>query len=549
LLGVTGDRNGSEEAGREAEAGDTIELMWSRMRALSNIIFVILFLVAIFGQTSGLIESYTFKKMMPRILAAALLTQLSYFITVELSDSVANIGFGLQSFLEGELDIEKNSLIGLLFDSYEGVLGPDTIAGAGVVSVMLALATVGTGAIVPAFLLALPFIFAMVISVIVGLITMIARKMILIVLVVISPLALVFWILPSTEKNAKKWFDLYIKSLLMHPLIILLIVVGKIVAKILFEVGDSSTSISSTSVVFLLAGVTAYILPYAMLPMTFKMSGSAISAANGFLKSQGDKLSQQTKKWSDGKWGNQKKQLGEQYHDRVAEGKDGRINNWKKFGLGVVSGERAKENPTLGLGSRSKEYNERALDRNRRTAQNEAKNLELENLEASRQRDRQRHEDDINNEKRTAYVDYQALVGEDNAVSLDEFENFGEKDLREEMASKGVSAADIDSMVEANESSFDGIDDRMGRDRIRQMQGSVWNHDTKGWDENKATIAQRRAAAADAVTMYGTQTQIGEAFADLSQMRERGYKGIDGDRVTGRHGDEIFTGTTKALST
>ncbi|MCL2002041.1 hypothetical protein FWG76_01390, partial [Candidatus Saccharibacteria bacterium] len=74
---------------------------WEIFRNIANILFVIFFLVVIFSQlTSVGISNYGIKKMLPEIITAAILINLSFFIAQAMVDLSNIVGFQVKSLLE-----------------------------------------------------------------------------------------------------------------------------------------------------------------------------------------------------------------------------------------------------------------------------------------------------------------------------------------------------------------------------------------------------------------------------------------------------------------
>ena len=73
---------------------------WSAMRSIANVAFVIVFLIIIFSQiTSVGITNYGIKKLLPRLIIAAILVNISYYICQIAVDLSNILGYSLQSFL------------------------------------------------------------------------------------------------------------------------------------------------------------------------------------------------------------------------------------------------------------------------------------------------------------------------------------------------------------------------------------------------------------------------------------------------------------------
>lgn len=184
---------------------------WSIMRNFANIAFVIAFLVVIYSQITGVgMSSYGVKKMLPRIIIAAILVNVSYWICAVAVD-VANIA---------------GSSVSDLLDGISGQLYNDTGAiesGAGgkwdVITVGI-LGTVGAAAVLYAGLaVLLPVLVAALATIVTLVVVLTIRQALIIILIVVSPLAFVAYLLPNTETWFKKWRSAFQVLLVMYPII------------------------------------------------------------------------------------------------------------------------------------------------------------------------------------------------------------------------------------------------------------------------------------------------------------------------------------------
>ena len=70
------------------------------MRNIANIIFIIAFIFVIYSQLTSMgISNYGIKRMLPKIIVAAILINLSYYICAVLVDTSNIIGAQLQNLL------------------------------------------------------------------------------------------------------------------------------------------------------------------------------------------------------------------------------------------------------------------------------------------------------------------------------------------------------------------------------------------------------------------------------------------------------------------
>jgi hypothetical protein len=123
-----------------------------------------------------------------------------------------------------------------------------------------------------------------VISILITIITLIIRKVAIVFLIVLSPLALLAWILPGTQSLWNQWWKNFSKLLAMFPLITLLFAAGAIGSHIVAD--NKSTSMYGLDVIMI---VVVYFAPLFLIPKTFKFSGTMFAAAAGAMATIGDK--------------------------------------------------------------------------------------------------------------------------------------------------------------------------------------------------------------------------------------------------------------------
>jgi len=138
----------------------------------------------------------------------------------------------------------------------------------------------GTAALLP-FLaeFAIPLILAL-FSAIIGLVavfvTLQIRIMLIDFLIILSPIALLLWVLPNTDKYFKMWRETLIKLLLMYPIIILLLATSKLFSVIITGAGDISNWTK-------LSAALAPIIALFLIPATFKFASSALMMGHNFV--------------------------------------------------------------------------------------------------------------------------------------------------------------------------------------------------------------------------------------------------------------------------
>ena len=188
---------------------------WTKVRDLANAILVVIFLGIVISQVSNIgISNYGIKKMLPRLVIVAVAINISYYLMQVIID-IANItGKSIDSIFSGfesYSGLKAANGWSVLFDS---ILLSATVAGS--VGVTLA-----AGAVLgwPAIILFLgAMIIPAIIGIIAGLLALQVRSMLIPILAIFSPVALVAWVLPNTQKLFDKWKSMFTGLVFLYPL-------------------------------------------------------------------------------------------------------------------------------------------------------------------------------------------------------------------------------------------------------------------------------------------------------------------------------------------
>ena len=262
------------------EGGDNVKDAWGTFRDIANVIFIILFLVVIFSQLTGIgIDNYGIKKILPRLVVAAIMINLSYIICILLVDVSNILGNGLKGIFDA-LGENLNPVVDFTAEGAESSGGSVS----GVLASVGVLAAVGVmaGAIWanPAILLSLLVsALGVVVAIFFLFILLAARKAAIIVLTVISPLAVVAYMLPNTKSLFDKWWKFFEGLLLVYPIAGLLVGGGDYISRLLL----------GTSTGFL-TGLTAMIVgivPIFFVPTVLKGAFAAMGKVGGMLTGLG----------------------------------------------------------------------------------------------------------------------------------------------------------------------------------------------------------------------------------------------------------------------
>lgn len=235
---------------------ESTQAAWAAFRDIANVAFVIAFMVIVYSQiTSAGISNYGIKKMLPRIVIAAILVNVSFIICAIAVDLSNIVGASIYSLFQNSIAPDVGSDI--TNASWE-----ETIAGA------LALATtIGVILIVVLFFIGPMALLAL------GLIILIlvARQALVILLIVMAPLAFVAYLLPNTEDWFKKWYKAFIAVLMVYPIVGAVFGVSTLASRVLSSVAADTEDSSLLQVIAL--GVLA--VPLFAVPAILKGSLSA----------------------------------------------------------------------------------------------------------------------------------------------------------------------------------------------------------------------------------------------------------------------------------
>ena len=268
-----------------------IYLAWVIMRNISNVAFIVAFLVIIYSQlTSVGISNYGVKKMLPRLVIAAVLVNLSFTICAILLDLSNIAGYAFQDAFMGIENtiatVGENTTTWTWSEIISTALSNGALAvGAGYV-VSIALTTELLPMLVPAAALAgLTLLFILLI--------MAARQALIIILIIISPLAFVCYLLPGTEKWFKKWRDSFLTMLVFFPAFSVVFGGAQLAGILIIQ-----NATGPNGAIMHVLGMLVQIIPLAITPLIMKFSGGVLGKFAGFVNDKNKGWYDRTKNWA-----------------------------------------------------------------------------------------------------------------------------------------------------------------------------------------------------------------------------------------------------------
>ncbi len=228
---------------------DTLQRASQNILGLANAIYALIFLVIIFANGLSIgIDSYTLKKMVPRLVAAIILSQFAYFLTGAF--------------------IEFGNVLGRTVTAFFVQLVPESANGVGLGGAV----TLGvlTGV---AILLILVMLLVIIVAFLVVLGVLALRWAALYALILVAPLAFAAMVLPNTKKLFDLWWKNLLKLVMMFPIIMAITAGATFLSTVMIA--------EDAPLVIQIIGALLPFIGFLMVPKAFKWSGSLMAATGG----------------------------------------------------------------------------------------------------------------------------------------------------------------------------------------------------------------------------------------------------------------------------
>lgn len=249
---------------------------WSAFRNIANVSFVFAFLVIIYSQlTSVGISNYGLKKLLPKLIIAAVLVNLSYWICMIAVDLSNFAGWALKSFFAGD---------GLFKITQPSSDTSSTGGAVGMASLTGSLLILGGVALYVGLTALLPVLITSLIAIVTVFLVLMMRQALIILLIVISPLAFVAYLLPNTESWFSKWRKLFTTLLLMYPIIGVIFGASALASKIVMASAPTgSGDETGIKIAIQIMGAGISMVPLFLTPIIMKTSGSVLGKFGGMI--------------------------------------------------------------------------------------------------------------------------------------------------------------------------------------------------------------------------------------------------------------------------
>ena len=265
-------------------AADESFQVWSTFRVYGDIFLVIAVLVIVFGESigGGFIDAYTAKRALPRVLAAAILINLSVYIVAFMVDGTNILGHTIGHIVTAPIDLDFRPPASVGDASIAGGIIGLIIGAGGIATVLVGIFTLKAAFIKAALYVAFFALLPIFLAIATVFMVLVLRKGLILALILLSPIAFALYCLPATEKWFKRWWNMLFKSLMLYPAIVLIYAVADVLAVSIMKAnGATAGSIKSGALFTANHGHAlphvANIFNFADTPSTTGASGAIIA--------------------------------------------------------------------------------------------------------------------------------------------------------------------------------------------------------------------------------------------------------------------------------
>lgn len=225
-----------------------------------------------------MLDAYTLRKAVPRLVFAAIAINLSIYLCLAAVDLTNVVGGGFAQLISEPFVKSGTYSFGVdgnVSNAAALIGGVGIFAGAGgigaVVGAVGSLATAPLATLGALFILLIPVVLAAL-----GvLITIVVRQALLVFLIITAPIAIALFVLPGTEKYFRQWWNIFLRTLIVYPIIAIIFAMSDVFGSILFK--SAAVGSGPVGVVKLITGVIVIYAPLFMIPFAFRMAGGVIA--------------------------------------------------------------------------------------------------------------------------------------------------------------------------------------------------------------------------------------------------------------------------------
>ncbi|HKU19109.1 MAG TPA: hypothetical protein VJP80_07640 [Candidatus Saccharimonadales bacterium] len=286
-------------------ANDSDFKIWSAFRIYGDIFLIIALIVVVMGQSigGGLLEAYTVRKVLPRILMATILINLSIYIVAFAVDIANIVGAGV-----GNLIIAPVKASAEFSFTPNGIQAAGLVAGgvaaAALIGTFLTTALFSTVAVQGAIYIGLFVILPAVLALVGAFITIILLKGLILALIIVSPVAFALYCLPNTEQYFRRWWEWLFRALLVYPIVMTIFAIADVMT-VMIQQGNGLCNANTaskgcpplfeytigagTNIFAVVVAFFVQFLPLVLIPFAFRLAGGIIGKVHDTISGYGKK--------------------------------------------------------------------------------------------------------------------------------------------------------------------------------------------------------------------------------------------------------------------
>lgn len=316
------------------DTNSSLYRMWETMRGFANLAFIAAFFMIIYAQVTNMgLDNYNIKKMLPKLIVAAVLVNISYWICAVAVDLSNIAGHNLQTMFMDlrETTVGANTQSNTDVMRWESmtnfILSAGTIGGAAVAGGIGLATTIGAGTgVLGLVIILLPFLVGVLFAIVIAVLVLAARQALITILIVIAPLAFVAYLLPNTEKWFDKWKDVFMTMLLVFPIFSVLFGGAQLAGAIIIQ--------NAKDLNVVLLGMFVQVAPIVITPLLVRFSGGLLGRFAGIINNPTKGVVDRTRNWSGEKLEEHRKRRLSDGHRRAALGQTqghAFMRNWATY--------------------------------------------------------------------------------------------------------------------------------------------------------------------------------------------------------------------------
>ncbi|MEX2014906.1 MAG: type IV secretion system protein [Candidatus Saccharimonadales bacterium] len=222
-------------------------------------------------------DAYNIRKIAPRMLLAVIGVNISIYLCVAAVDITNVIGGGLGALIREPF--EATGSFGeqeISFGDTGSDIGGSIVGAAGGGLLVTLLAVLGGGSLGLILWLLLLLMLAAGLIALAIMATVVIRFGAIILLTLVSPVAIALLVLPGTEKYFRRWWEYFIKTLAVYPIIAAIFAISDAMGAIFLKVQNDTNALNEAVIVIVL--IVVVYAPLFMIPFSFKLAGGFLGS-------------------------------------------------------------------------------------------------------------------------------------------------------------------------------------------------------------------------------------------------------------------------------